>query len=81
MQRHLQEELTVTWDTQGLRAATLNSDTRTPWPHYRRWREDARVVLLYQSDALFQFIPKRVLGKDQVTDLQTRAAAGNARGA
>lgn len=74
-QKHLQDELTVTWDMQGLRVVTPNSDSRTPWSHYLRWREDARVVLLYQSDALFQFIPKRVLSMEEVASLRAHAVA------
>jgi len=80
-QKQLNEETNLAWNADGLRVRTPNLDGRTPWAHFRRWREDGRVVLLYHSDALFQFIPKGVLSPEQLADLRACAAAGDVPGA
>ena len=79
-QQQLNEKTDLAWNADGLRVRTPNLDGRTPWAHFRRWREDGRVVLLYHSDALFQFIPKRVLNPEQLADLRAYAAAGGVPG-
>ena len=63
--RRLQPNLALPWrvelDAQGLRALTPQQDVRTAWGDYIAWAEDTRVVLVYRSDAVFQFLPMRAL--------------------
>jgi hypothetical protein len=49
-QKNLHHEWRVELSADGARASTPNQDS------FVAWSEDARVVLLYQSDRLFQFI-------------------------
>ena len=80
-QRALHDEITVGWDAAGLHTRTGMGDARLPWAAYHRWREDTAVILRYQSDLLFQFIPKRVVTAAQVGALRGYAAAAGVRGA
>lgn len=56
-----QGEWELTWSERGygVRADTVSSDVS--WGHYVRWRENGRVILLYQTWQAYQFVPKRVL--------------------
>ena len=51
----------LSWNDATLTYRTSRGDSAIPWADFRRRREDAKVILLYQSDALFNFIPRRVL--------------------
>lgn len=64
-QRDLQRAITITADAEGLRTETETGSSRTPWTDYLRRREDERVILLYRSDAIFHFIPTRILSAEQ----------------
>lgn len=80
-QRDLHEALTVQADPEVLATQSEVGESRTPWSHYIRWVEDDEIILLYRSDALFQFIPKRVLDAAQVEALRTFAAAAGVQAA
>lgn len=79
-QRGLHDEIHVAADAAGIAARSARMEGQTPWSHYLRWREDRRVILLYQSDALFQFVPKRALSEAQVATLRGFAAAAGVAG-
>ena len=79
-QRALHAEVALTWTDEGLAVRSPTGESRMPWSHVVRWREDARVVLLYHSDALFNFVPTRVLGPDGRADLRARAARAGVPG-
>lgn len=80
-QRALHGEVALEWDQDELRATTGDGGSRTRWTDYHRWRESPAVILFYQSDALFQFLPKRVLTPAQADALRALAAAAGLRGA
>ncbi len=80
-QRDLQRAITLIADADGLRTETETGHSRTPWPDYLRWREDERVILLYRSDALFQFIPTRILDTRQRAAMRAFWDAARAGGA
>ena len=60
-QRVYRGEWHLTWSEHGyaVRVETASSDTA--WGHYIQWRENTRVILLYQSWQAYQFVPKRLL--------------------
>ena len=60
-QRILRDPHTLDWSEEGYAVRGPNVSSDLPWGHYLFWREDARVILLYQSRLLYQFVPKRVL--------------------
>ncbi|MGU3664926.1 YcxB family protein [Methylobacterium sp. A49B] len=61
--RRRQPNLGLDWrvelDAVGLRALTAQQDVRTPWNEYIAWAEDARMLLVYRDDTMFQFMPAR----------------------
>lgn len=74
-QRNLRDPYTLEWDEQGyaIRGPTVTS--AFPWDHYVYWREDRRVILLYQSGYHFQFVPKRLLSPSEVEFIRDRLRA------
>ncbi|TXM94916.1 YcxB family protein [Methylobacterium sp. WL119] len=55
------------------RSETISSDL--PWDHYVQWREDAHVILLYQSTGSYQFVPKHILSTDAQEFIRARLRA------
>ena len=60
-QPNLRHEWRVDLSARGMRAMTPNQDNFVAWADYVAWSEDARVILFYQGERLFQFVPKREL--------------------
>jgi hypothetical protein len=60
-QRNLSHEWRVELRENGMRAVTPNQDNFVAWADYVAWSEDAQVLLFYQGERLFQFIPKHGL--------------------
>jgi hypothetical protein len=51
---------------------------RIPWQDFVKWKEDRQMILLYRSDLMINFIPKRLLaGEDQVQYIHDRLAKGD----
>lgn len=57
----LQDEVTVTWDNDGIRLSGVRGLTDFSWSDFHRWSENEKLLLLYHSDALFNVIPKTAL--------------------
>ena len=72
--------ISVNWSDAGFAAKTPTASSLTPWAHYFRWREDSHVILLYLTEVLFQFIPKRVLSAEQLASLRASAATAGVPG-
>ena len=62
-QPNLRHRWRVELSEAGLRAVTPNQDAFVAWADYVGWSESRRVLLVYQSDRLFQFIPARALDR------------------
>lgn len=71
----LREEFIVGWDQAGLDSRTRRTTNLVPWEDYIARREDASTLLFYQTDAMFQFLPKRVLTPAQVARLRLLSEA------
>ncbi len=76
-----QSPIIMSWSDDGLTARTPTANSVTPWAHYFRWREDGQVILLYLTEVLFQFIPKRVLSSEQLASLRALAVSAGVPGA
>ncbi len=46
-------------DEDGVRATSEFGASTRPWAHFRRWKVDRRVLLLYPADAVMQVVPLR----------------------
>ena len=61
----------MSWDADGLLAETPQSRVLVRWADYVKRRENDAVILLYHSDPLFQFLPKRAFDAAQLASLRT----------
>lgn len=66
-QRDLHGEVTITWDAQAFRSETANGHGSCPWGDFHAWRRDEKSLLLYRSEAIFNFLP--------LNNVASRAAA------
>lgn len=71
----LHEPITVAWGTHGLATQSRMATTSMPWSAYIGRREDDAILLFFQTDVLYQFIPKRALSAEQVQQLRAAAAS------
>lgn len=79
--RALHGEIRAEWDAIGIRFAAPAGETRLGWADYSRWREDAHNILLSQSDALFQVVPKAAWSAADIAGMRRFAAVAGLRGA
>jgi hypothetical protein len=76
----LQGQNTASWDAEGLALQGSHGQSLWPWPDFARWQESPEGLLLWQSDRLYNFLPKRSLSEAQVTEIRghLQAALGPA---
>lgn len=75
-QRLLQEVTTLQWSEASIEIKTDHSYTNLPWDYFMQCRENDHAILLYQSQMLFNFIPKSALTPEQSADIMHLARAG-----
>jgi hypothetical protein len=56
-QRDLREEIIVEWDNSHFSAHAASGHTKLKWTDFYRWQRSNDVILLYRSEALFNFLP------------------------
>lgn len=66
-QTDLHQEIDVEWDDTYFTTRTPNSHVKTPWKDFHLWDRGENIMLLYRSEALFNFFP--------LDDANKRAAA------
>lgn len=69
-QKTLHMPVTVTWTDEGYTATAGQHGGTIAWTDYYGWSADATMIILMQSDALFQMLPKRVLSPADLTDFE-----------
>jgi hypothetical protein len=60
-QKTTHNKISFVFDTAGMRAESLHGSSNIPWSHFRKWKANDRVLLLFQSDALMNLVPLRAL--------------------
>lgn len=71
-QKSLHDAFELSWDETGLELSTQAARSRHPWADFRQWAEGADGIILYQSDALFNMLPKRAFSEDALADIRQR---------
>lgn len=79
-QKSLQLEYEVTVTPDGMRARTATSDHYVAWADYLAWQEGPRSLLVYQSEHLYQFIPKAAATPEFMAAFRSGVAALRRRG-
>ena len=57
--------MTLDWSSDGIRIITSRGEVRFGWEDFHARYAGRITVLLMQSDALFNFVPKRILTPEQ----------------
>jgi len=69
----LQRPLRFAWSDEGLGYTTSTGTGSLAWRDLHRWAEGRGNFLFFVTDAMFYFIPKRVLSEAEADDLRTVA--------
>jgi hypothetical protein len=68
-QKALHEVAEVEWSEESINFRSAQSHATVPWSHFVRLVEGRNMILLMQSDALFNFIPKASLSPEQAASI------------
>lgn len=68
-QKALHEPITLTWDETEIHLEQPSGNGRRPWGDYVKWGATPRHLFLFQSDALFNLIPRTALMQDQAAQI------------
>lgn len=74
----LQSQTEINWSPERIQLQSAQSNSDLDWRDFVRIAQGRDVILLFQSDYLFNFIPKRALSDEQATDLAKSATARRA---
>ncbi len=66
--------ITVAWDDTIISWNSTAGEAKTKWADFVKAGQDENFILLFESDALYRIIPKRVLSAAQLADLNTLSA-------
>lgn len=69
-QKSLHDEFEFAWDETGFDLSTQSARSRHNWADFRHWAEGPDGIILYQSDALFNMLPKRAFSEDALADIR-----------
>ncbi len=67
-QKAFHTPFTVLFNDDGIDSKSDLGDVNIPWSHIIRWKENDKLFLLYHSDVIFQFIPKRLILEDDIVN-------------
>jgi len=67
-QRNLQLPFESVCTDSGIDCTNANSKTQLPWSHLIRWKEGPALFVVYQSDLMFNIVPKRCFAEPEQVD-------------
>ena len=70
---HLRYE--VAWDVVAMDVTTAQGALHYLWADFIRWSESKTTVVIYQSDAMFNFVPKSAFKNDDLDDFRSKLVA------
>jgi hypothetical protein len=68
-------EFTFAWDAEAITINHALGSSRLPWTVFHGWLETPDILLLYQTRALFNMLPKRAVPPDAVDAIVARLRA------
>ncbi|GEM_PF-5185791 len=68
--KSLQDETVISWGPEQIAFQNIRSQSQWAWDDFYRWQEAPGGLLLWRSDRLYSYVPKRVLTGDQITELR-----------
>lgn len=66
----LQDEVTASWDADLIKFESRHGDARWPWSDLFKWQESPGGLLLWPSDGIYHYLPKRALTDDQAAEIR-----------
>jgi YcxB-like protein len=76
-QKAFHAEYDLKWDAQTMELKTAKGSYNCPWSDFVRWAESKTTFLIYQSDTMFNFAPKRAFADGQAEDFRAKLIAAN----
>jgi YcxB-like protein len=76
-QKAFHAEYDLNWDAQTMELKTAKGSYHCPWSDFVRWAESKTTFLIYQSDNVFNFAPKRAFTDRQAEDFRAKLIAAN----
>lgn len=67
-QRSLQLPFEGVCTESGIESTNANTTSRLPWSHLIRWKEGPTLFVVYQSDLMFNIVPKRCFAQPEQVD-------------
>ncbi|MBK4215986.1 YcxB family protein [Paracoccus caeni] len=68
-QKTMQHPVSASWTDEAYSASTAHISGTTLWNDYYGWSADEKMVILMQSQVLFQMIPRHALSDEQAASL------------
>lgn len=68
----LRDEIEASWDENAIRFSSAHGNSNLAWREFHRWAENERLFLLYQSQMLYNIVPKRALDEGKMLELRNR---------
>jgi hypothetical protein len=75
----LQDDVVVSWDADRIMFEAGHGQSRWPWSDFYRWQESSGGLLLWQSDRIYHYLPKRILADDQVSEIRANLTSAVGR--
>jgi hypothetical protein len=75
-QRSLHEPFNYRFDHDGVHVRIETWQADRPWSYYRRWRATSGCFLIFQSDTIFEVLPKRWLSNPDILRAMLKARIG-----
>ncbi len=70
-QKPLHSEVQLTWSEDGITFETESGYSRHAWDEFEKWAESRAVFILFYTDRLFSFVPKRALSAGEADELRS----------
>ncbi len=64
-QKSMQVPFEMEFTEEGVIASNEFGDSKYPWENFLKWKENDDILVIYQSDVMFNIIPKRFFPNDQ----------------
>lgn len=71
-QMDLRGEVDIVWDESGFTATNASGHANLPWADFYRWKRSETMLLLYRSEAMFNFVPLHDAAFVQAADEMVR---------
>lgn len=78
-QKSLHGPAEVEWDDEEIKLSGATGLSRFAWHDFVKWHESSSTILLYQSDAMFNLLPKRAFSPEQIDTIRAAVKANNVR--